>query len=51
MASDVMSLFGLDPAVIQQQRVQKGVDQASAMSADYAIGAAGGVTCFCGICF
>ena len=42
MASDVMSLFGLDPAVIQQQRVQKGVDQASAMSADYAIGAAGG---------
>jgi len=42
MASDVMSLFGLDPAILQQQRVQGGVDQASRMSADYAIGAAGG---------
>jgi len=42
MASDVMSLFGLDPSVIQQQRVQGGVDQASRMNADYAIGAAGG---------
>jgi len=42
MASDVMSLFGLDPNVIQQQRVQGGIDQASRMSADYAIGAAGG---------
>ncbi len=42
MASDVMSLFGMDPNVIQQNRVQKGVDRASGMSADYAIGAAGG---------
>jgi len=42
MASDVMSLFGLDPNVIQQQRVQGGIDQASRMNADYAIGAAGG---------
>ena len=42
MASDVMSLFGMDPNVIQQNRVQKGIDNASRMSADYAIGAAGG---------
>ena len=42
MASDVMSLFGMNPNVIQQNRVQGGVDQASRMSADYAIGAAGG---------
>ena len=42
MASDVMSLFGMDPNMIQQNRVQKGVDNASRMSADYAIGAAGG---------
>ena len=42
MASDVMSLFGMDPNVIQQNRVQQGVDNASRMSADYAIGAAGG---------
>jgi len=42
MASDVMSLFGLDPAILQQQRVQGGVDQASRMDKDYAIGAAGG---------
>ena len=26
MASDVMSLFGMDPNVIQQNRVQQGVD-------------------------
>ena len=37
-----MSLFGMDPNVIQQNRVQSGVDNASRMSADYAIGAAGG---------
>ena len=42
MASDVMSLFGMDPNVIQQNRVQRGVDNASRMSADYAIGAASG---------
>ena len=42
MASDVMSLFGMDPNMIQQNRVQKGVDNASRMSGDYAIGAAGG---------
>ena len=42
MASDVMSLFGMDPNVIQQNRVQQGIDNASRMSADYAIGAAGG---------
>ena len=42
MASDVMSLFGMNPDLIQQNRVQSGVDQASRMSADYAIGAAGG---------
>jgi len=42
MASDVMSLFGMNPDLIQQNRVQGGVDQASRMSADYAIGAAGG---------
>ena len=42
MASDVMSLFGLDPNVIQQQRAQGGVDQAARMDTDYAIGAAGG---------
>ena len=42
MASDVMSLFGMNPNVIQQNRVQQGVDNASRMSADYAIGAASG---------
>jgi len=42
MASDVMSLFGMDPNVIQQNRVQSGVDQASRMSKAFAIGAAGG---------
>ncbi len=42
MASDVMSLFGLDPNIIQQQRMQSGIDQAARMSADYAVGAAGG---------
>ena len=42
MASDVMSLFGMDPNVIQQNRVQHGVDNASRMSADFAVGAAGG---------
>ena len=42
MASDVMSLFGMDPNVIQQNRVQQGVDNAARMSADYAIGAASG---------
>ena len=42
MASDVMSLFGMDPNVIQQNRVQSGVDNAARMNANYAIGAAGG---------
>ena len=42
MASDVMSLFGMDPNVIQQNRVQSGVDKAASMNANYAIGAAGG---------
>jgi len=42
MASDVMSLFGMNPNVIQQNRVQSGVDNAARMNANYAIGAAGG---------
>ena len=42
MASDVMSLFGMDPNVIQQNRVQGGIDQAARINANYAIGAAGG---------
>ncbi len=42
MASDVMSLFGLDPSIIQQQQNQGAVDQASRMNANYAAGAAGG---------
>jgi hypothetical protein len=42
MASDVLSLFGMNPNVLQQQRVQNAVDQAGRMSADYAIGSAGG---------
>ena len=42
MASDVMSLFGLDPAVIQQNNVQDAISQASRMNANYAAGAAGG---------
>jgi len=49
MASDVMSLFGMDPNVIQQNRVQQGVDNASRMSADFAIGAAGGQLAGAGI--
>ena len=49
MASDVMSLFGMDPRVIQQNRVQSGVDNASRMSADFAIGAAGGQLAGAGI--
>ena len=49
MASDVMSLFGMDPNVIQQNRVQQGVDNASRMSADYAIGAASGGLAAAGI--
>jgi len=49
MASDVMSLFGMDPRVIQQNRVQSGVDNASRMSADFAIGAAGGGLAAAGI--
>ena len=49
MASDVMSLFGMDPRVIQQNRVQQGVDNASRMSADYAIGAASGGLAAAGI--
>ena len=42
MASDVMSLFGMDPNVIQQNRVQSGVDAAARMNPEFAIGAAGG---------
>lgn len=42
MASDVLSLFGLNPDVIQQGRIQSGVDAAARMDRDYAIGAAGG---------
>lgn len=42
MASDVLSLFGLNPDVIQQGRIQSGVDTAARMDRDYAIGAAGG---------
>jgi len=42
MASDVMSLFGMDPNVIQQNRVQSGVDTAARMNPEFAIGAAGG---------
>ena len=42
MASDVLSLFGIDPNVLQQQKNDDAVAQASRMSADYAIGAAGG---------
>ena len=42
MASDVMSLFGLDPAQIRSGRVRKGADRASGMSKDFAIGYAGG---------
>ena len=49
MASDVMSLFGMDPNVIQQNRVQSGVDNASRMSADFAVGAAGGQLAGAGI--
>jgi len=49
MASDVMSLFGMDPNVIQQNRVQQGVDNASRMSADFAVGAAGGQLAGAGI--
>lgn len=49
MASDVMSLFGLDPQILQSQRAQAGVDQASRMSADYAVGAAGGTMLGAGI--
>jgi hypothetical protein len=49
MASDVMSLFGMDPNVIQQNRVQSGIDNASRMSADFAIGAAGGQLAGAGI--
>ena len=40
--SDVLSLFGMHPDVLQQRRVQNAVDQAGRMSADYAIGSAGG---------
>ena len=42
MASDIMSLFGMDPNVIQQNRVQSGVDTAARMNPEFAIGAAGG---------
>jgi len=42
MASDIMSLFGMDPNVIQQNRVQSGVDAAARMNPEFAIGAAGG---------
>jgi hypothetical protein len=42
MASDVMSLFGMDPRVIQQNRLQKSADKASGMSSSFAIGHAGG---------
>ena len=42
MASDVMSLFGLDPNTIQQNRTNKAVSQASAMNPYFAAGAAGG---------
>ena len=42
MASDIMSLFGMDPNVIQQDRVQSGVDTAARMNSEFAIGAAGG---------
>ena len=42
MASDVMSLFGMDPNVIQQNRVQSGIDTAARMNPEFAIGAAGG---------
>jgi hypothetical protein len=49
MASDVMSLFGMNPAMIQQNRLGASIDQASRMSADYAIGAAGGAGLASGI--
>ena len=42
MASDVMSLFGLDPNTIQQNRTNDAVSQASAMNPYFAAGAAGG---------
>ena len=42
MASDVMSLFGLDPNTIQQNRTNKAVSQAAAMNPYFAAGAAGG---------
>lgn len=42
MASDVMSLFGMDPNVIQQNRVQSGIDTAARMNPEFAIGYAGG---------
>jgi hypothetical protein len=42
MASDVMSLFGMDPNTIQQDRTNKAVSQASAMNPYFAVGAAGG---------
>ena len=47
MASDVMSLFGMDPNVIQQNRVQSGVDNANAIN--FAVGAAGGQLAGAGI--
>jgi len=42
MASDVMSLFGLNPNALQQQRTNDAVTQASAMNPFFAAGAAGG---------
>jgi hypothetical protein len=42
MASDVMSLFGLDPNTLQQNRTNKAVSQAAAMNPSFAAGAAGG---------
>ena len=42
MASDVMSLFGMDPAILQQQQNNKAVSQASSMNPYFAAGAAGG---------
>lgn len=42
MASDVMSLFGLDPNTLQQNRTNKAVSQAAAMNPYFAAGAAGG---------
>jgi len=42
MASDVMSLFGMDPSILQQQQNQGAIDQASRMNANFAAGAAGG---------